>query len=313
MKKQTFRQLQVNLNESSLSRLMSRFDSGSFFAILTAYRYSMTPAQNRQRNKELNQVLNSLKMGVHNLIGYWRECQDSSVEYKDCPEDKKVTTVEKSFFVTKPPEMDLEVFTSTIIKLLKKYDQDGAVFGTKGDVKILQKDGTSFQIGTTLAVGKISQGYSKHVKKKDIPFIFESYDMLNEKSVQGRKINRYLINPTANEIKSFYANLPQSKYANQLRCVAYDDTLYVWDASREIHLYFMLDEISGITEKEVTEVIKSGSYVGMIDKRSNFSRYGKDLYKNFKKVIDEYEAMNGNTVVRDGDVYMNELNYGIKR
>jgi len=167
-----FKDLQRNLHEGSLYRVLSRFESGRTFAILTAYRNEYSASENKRRNRELKSILNKNGMGVQELIGYWQECT-IDVPYSECPKDKLVETEERSFFITKQDDMEEDEFRKFIVDRLREYNQDGAVFGEKGNVEILEKDGSSFQIGSNISIGKMSQAYSRHIKNMDVPFVFE--------------------------------------------------------------------------------------------------------------------------------------------
>ena len=122
-------------------------------------------------------------MGVHPLIGHWRECQDRDVEYKDCPEDKLVDVIERSYFVQRPDDVSPDEFADLIFELANKYDQDGVVlrvdaldlngvYGSKN-----REEFVKFENG--IKVNKIAQAYSQHVKKQNTPFVFEGVETPN--------------------------------------------------------------------------------------------------------------------------------------
>jgi len=115
---------------------------------------------------------------VYQLVGHWRECKDNSILYKDCPKDKLVDTIERSYMVVKPDDMDEGEFRAFIVSLLKRFKQDGGVFrGSDGKYIILNRDNSSFQIGTKMSMPKIAQAYSQHVQKQKLPFTFEGMEI----------------------------------------------------------------------------------------------------------------------------------------
>jgi hypothetical protein len=174
-----------NICEASLSRLWTRAQNQSF-AIITAYRGEYSKEQNVQRNRSLRGELNSKKMGPHSLIGHWQECslKDSKgqpVDYDKCPRDKLVSVVERSYFVTPPMQMSDEEFRKIILELGRKYNQDGVVL--KADSLKMYgvynpRNGAEFvRFSKGVGMNRIAQAYSKHVKKQNVPFIFEGVEV----------------------------------------------------------------------------------------------------------------------------------------
>lgn len=166
------------ISEASLSRLYGKYKTGGTFAIITAYRYNKTKRENIQRNRDLRSELNKRGLGVQQLVGHWRECQDPNVSYKDCPKNQLVDAIERSYFVSyRENQISLDEFRDLMIELARKFEQDGVVFGSEGDVKILEKNGNEFSIGSKLSLGKVAQAYSQHVKKLEVPFVFEGVEV----------------------------------------------------------------------------------------------------------------------------------------
>jgi len=65
--------------------------------------------------------LRKLGYGFVHVDGMWQECRKPDTEYKDCPDDMKVPTEEKSLFI---PNISQEHIQS----LGKKYQQDSVLF-----------------------------------------------------------------------------------------------------------------------------------------------------------------------------------------
>jgi hypothetical protein len=160
------------LTEAGLSRLLNQIKTKDFF-IITAFRSEFDKAKNIQRNRKLRSDLNSEKMGPYQLIGHWRECQDSEIDYNDCPENMLVDVVERSYLATRPESMDLTEFKELVRTLTKRYNQDASIISIDNIIYLMYKDGNMDKIGSGVTLNKISQAYSQHVKKQNIPFVFE--------------------------------------------------------------------------------------------------------------------------------------------
>ena len=151
-----------DINEASLGRIYQHVVSNpkmKNWGVVTASRGELTPAENKQRNKELENDLRKLGYGFVHVDGMWQECRKPNTEYKDCPDDMKVPTEEKSLFI---PNISKEHIQS----LGKKYQQDSVLFAdeetkAKGEATFIDsKSGEAFNIGK-FSPGKIAQGYSK--------------------------------------------------------------------------------------------------------------------------------------------------------
>lgn len=154
------------VNESSLSRAYRHVKSGQF-AIITNHRGSNTPQENREGFYELKHELFDTGYGAITLLGHWRECQDPSVSYDECPPDKLKDVTEPSLFVPRLP-LDLAM------RYCGRYDQDAFVYAgpeTKGQVHLCFRDGSTKSIGD-FHPGRIAQAYSS-MDKKGRTFVFE--------------------------------------------------------------------------------------------------------------------------------------------
>jgi hypothetical protein len=151
-----------DLNEASLGRIYQHVVSNpkmKNWGVVTASRGELSAAENKQRNKELEADLRKMGYGFVHVDGMWQECRKPNTEYKDCPDDMKVPTQEKSLFI---PNISQE----HIQALGKKYQQDSVLFAddetrAKGEATFIDsKSGEAFNIGK-FSPGKIAQGYSK--------------------------------------------------------------------------------------------------------------------------------------------------------
>ena len=81
----------------------------------------------------------------------------------------------------RPDDIDSKDFYNKEKYLTRYWKQDGSViriqemFGK--EVRILEKDGSTFSVGTSTTLGKIAQAYSQHVKKLQVPFVFEGVEV----------------------------------------------------------------------------------------------------------------------------------------
>ena len=169
----------VTYCEASLTRMLSL--SSMPWVIITAYRklnadgIKISKEENINRNLGLRSKLNSMKMGVHQLIGHWRECKDSSIEYQDCPESDKVDAVERSYFVPMPKEMDVDEFKKILLSLAEKYEQDAIVFSDGKNISLLFPGGKQSSLGQKVGLNQIGKAYSQHILKQNVPFVFEGF------------------------------------------------------------------------------------------------------------------------------------------
>ena len=163
--------------EDSLRRTLEAIRNSSF-AIVTAYRANFTKEQNILRNRKLRAFLNQNRIGVHQLVGHWREKQnDGSI----------VDVIERSYLIEKPDDMTDKDFCLVVIGCLTIDGevQDSAIirFSEKDDKNIYLIDANEnlTKIGTKVNFDKdavkLAKAYSQHVKKMDMPFVFDGEEV----------------------------------------------------------------------------------------------------------------------------------------
>lgn len=181
------------ISESGFSRFLSfAVNTVKDFAIITAYRYQdrkgnvLTKEQNILRNRKLRYEFNKRKMGVHQLIGHWRECTVKGMDYKSCPANRLVDIVERSYAVVRPNDMDIDSFEKLMLSLttIDGLTQDAYFLRRDGRNYIVYSNGSKEEHGTDLSIGKIAQAYSSHIGKPDIPFVFEGMEL--PQGISGR-------------------------------------------------------------------------------------------------------------------------------
>ncbi len=158
------------LSEATLGRVYQHVKKSkdSSLVLITAFRGDKSKKENLAANKRLLSDIRSQGLGAFKILGHWRECQDDTVSYKDCPDNKMVDVKEAVFGV---PGMNRKTATM----LTKKYNQDGSVYlgpETKGKATIIERDGSSFSIGS-FTPQKIGQGWSQVRGGK---WTFEGFD-----------------------------------------------------------------------------------------------------------------------------------------
>ena len=156
------------LSEASLTRAYQHVIDKKVpsWGMATAYRYSNTPKENKALNKQLEAEVRSKGLGFFKIDGHWRECQDSSIKYEDCPSDKLVDSTEETLFI---PGASKEFMAN----IAKKYNQDAVVYGgkdTKGNAHLIFREGGEENIGK-FHPNQTAQAFSKF-KNKEKTFLF---------------------------------------------------------------------------------------------------------------------------------------------
>jgi len=182
-----------DINEASLGRIYQHVVSNpkmKNWGVVTASRGELTPAENKQRNKELENDLRKMGYGFVHVDGMWQECRKPDTEYKDCPDDMKVPTEEKSLFIPNISQQHIQA-------LGKKYQQDSVLFADektkeKGEATFIDsKSGEAFNIGK-FAPGKVAQGYSKMKGGKVFTFEPEAEPKKSEPKKDDMKLKSLL-------------------------------------------------------------------------------------------------------------------------
>ena len=176
------------LDEASLARVYQHVNADKnvkSWGMVTAFRSLNTPKKNRQLNKQLEADIRSKKLGFFKVEGYWRECQDSNVNYADCPNEKLKDSIETTFFVPNISMKDIHT-------LGNKYDQDSILYGgdeTKGNAHLIWRDSSHEDVGK-FHPNIIQQAYSKMKGGRTFGF--------NDKPTKTTKVEPTDIKLTAN-------------------------------------------------------------------------------------------------------------------
>ena len=158
------------INEVSLSRVWQHTQKAGekSFGIVTSWRQALPKATNESRLKALKSRIRSEGLGFFPMIGHWQECQDTTIQYADCPKDQLVDAKEPTLFVP-------GIAQNLIAQLGNEYDQDSWLYAgpeTDGRVMLFFRVG-----GETIDLGnfhpqRIAQAYSQ--LKGGAPFVFEA-------------------------------------------------------------------------------------------------------------------------------------------
>lgn len=176
------------INEASLSRVWQHVvqHKTPSWGIITGFRTANTKKENLTRNKQLGLDIRSMGLGFFKLEGHWSECPDPDMNYEDCPKDQLVDAIEIAYFV---PGITKE----QLLKLTKKYDQDGSVYGAAvrglgdaSDAKLLFKNGSVTPIGR-FHPNAIKQAYSK-IGHRSFAF-FEGFRYVPQGYMEGMTWN----------------------------------------------------------------------------------------------------------------------------
>jgi hypothetical protein len=176
------------VNEASLNRVFQHTeetDSASY-GILTSWRAANPKSVNLANFNKLQQELRSAGLGFFKLKGQWPECQDSTIPYDECPQDKIVMASEPSLFVP-------NITKDLIVSLMGKYKQDSVMYSgeeTGGEVVFIKNDGTESPAGN-FNPNTIGSAYST---VKGRPFTFEYVahswsDVLAEKLFNNKRVS----------------------------------------------------------------------------------------------------------------------------
>jgi len=136
----------MRLEETSISRLITSMRSKDF-AMITAFRASNSKATNKQRNREmLKKHFRTEGMGGTAVKGSWAETQ---------ADGSKKEVSEDSFMIVRPANVTPEKFRSIVLSAIKEYEQDAAVIGLGGKIRLLFQNGKEQEIGKE---GRVQDG-----------------------------------------------------------------------------------------------------------------------------------------------------------
>lgn len=137
------------IEESGASRIIQHIQDGVAFFMISAMRASLPKKENLDRTRKLSYTLQRLPVSyIHTEGEFWEDGADAPSR-------------ELSFFVMAKNSVGTitpDALHNMGVKLMHAFDQDAIVFGDGENVKLVEQDGSEFNIGnnTTFDLGKIS-------------------------------------------------------------------------------------------------------------------------------------------------------------
>lgn len=173
------------LNEEDLSRIHQHVTQNPEldWAILSPERGEHTLRQKKARHAILKRGLRRRGYGYMPLRGAWPECQDSTIPYEECPEEKLVDVFEKSYFVYGIPGDEAH-------KLGNIFKQDTVITGgpSSGNQTLLR-----FRKGNTEELGEfhpdvVAANYSR--VRSGRTFAFAAKDDVTPRDTTEKETHR---------------------------------------------------------------------------------------------------------------------------
>lgn len=143
------------------------------FAIRSASKAELSQEENFQRNKKIKTIIENSNIYTHQLVGYWQF--SSGKDCSNCKIGETIDTVELTYFIPKPKDMDYNDFKQIIIEcLIAEGDVNSCLLHRCDDgLHILNSNGTSEKITDSISEEVISQAFSQEVKRVyDNHFVF---------------------------------------------------------------------------------------------------------------------------------------------
>lgn len=171
------------LNESSLARVYSHFESDKPVALITAFRGENTYAENVSRNKELAASVRKAGFGFVYVDGAW-------IENKGEPNEVEVSEV--SLLIVGDSGSDSKLY-DLCVTASQKYNQDGFILksgGKDSSTSIYDKTGKVVDTFNKLSFDKLADYFTKlrggsHGGRS---FTFESFRVRSDNGMIGRLI-----------------------------------------------------------------------------------------------------------------------------
>ena len=156
MLKEILEELELGMiSEATFNRIKKMIqDSKNDFVIITASRGDFSRKENQKRNtellQELRKKLNRKDIGAYRLVGHWKECSKELPEGSDISDCSKlggkiIDSLEDSWFINIPQDIDKKEFENVIQELAKKYSQDAYIIRIDGKTELKGKDGSSWE------------------------------------------------------------------------------------------------------------------------------------------------------------------------
>ncbi len=177
----------IDESGAGITRVLQKLEEDNDFLVITAFRGNKSFKENQKANNDLIKSIRSdlgKKSGAYKLVGHWKEC---SIPLKD---KEKISackgtikdTLEESWLIIRPSDIDPKLFFNTAKDISKKYNQDAFVIRIDGKLTLNGKDGTEWEDLGKADKKSLSNGFSRIL---DV----QGYSELKKNRGKGRSLN----------------------------------------------------------------------------------------------------------------------------
>lgn len=146
----------IPVNESSWGRLYQHIQEGDAIGIITAFRGNLSLAENRKRNKQLENMIRALHFGFNKIEGHYVEDENGDV-------------AEETFVVYSDEERKEEL-EKLLDEAMTEFSQDSYIYVADGKAELIFRNGEVMDLGDFRpSPGSLGRIYSKI---KHTPFRF---------------------------------------------------------------------------------------------------------------------------------------------
>lgn len=177
----------IDESGAGLSRVLSKLEDGKDFMFITASRGSFSKKENQSNNNDLIKFYRDItksENGAYKIVGHWKECSDELKDgetISDCKGDI-TNTLEETWLIIKPDDIDSKTFNYIAIKIARKYNQDAYVIRLDNKLTLNGKDGEEWADLGKADKDSLSTGFNKIVN-------VQGYSEIKKLRAKGRTIN----------------------------------------------------------------------------------------------------------------------------
>ena len=121
------------INESSWGRLYQHIQEGDAIGIITAFRGNLSLADNRRRNKQLENMIRALHFGFNKIEGHYVEDENGDV-------------AEETFVIYSDPERQEEL-EKLLDEAMTAFNQDSYIYIADGKAELVFRSGEAMDLG----------------------------------------------------------------------------------------------------------------------------------------------------------------------
>jgi hypothetical protein len=157
------------LDRHGLETLVSRLTEKSQFALITAYRNEVTPAENVVRNRRLRYELRARGFSFYSVVAHWLQGGRDAEERR----------LERAYFIFRMPSMAGDSFERIMFELARIFDQRALIFAGTGKCGVY-KVGSRAELhsfgSTPPELSELELAYARHVRQINAPLVFEGIE-----------------------------------------------------------------------------------------------------------------------------------------